>query len=215
MTRAIKKIRERIRRRKHLREAHRRKHQKQRTLREMRAIQHLRAVLDHLNSEPHVMFDDTSVGLIPKAARAVAGYVNGSFLTFPSLRALFPKARRVSIAVNSTVDAHFLDIEPGDATNADAPGWFDRHDHQKYGKAGFYTSASNVAALIQTLADHGIARNEYIIWSAHYNERRHICSPDVCGFPAAQATQWTSTANHKSLDESKVSHGFWARLKHN
>jgi hypothetical protein len=48
----------------------------------------------------------------------------------------------------------------------------------------------------------GIARNEYMLWSAHYTNTAHICSPSACGYPQADATQWTSTYQGVSLDAS-------------
>jgi hypothetical protein len=216
MSASITDLYKRIRRRKHLRDEHRAKHQRRRTLREIRAIQHLRAAIDHIHREPRVMFDDTSVELIPKAARAVAGYVNGNYTTWPAVLRLFPHARHISIAVTSSVHAHCLDVEPGDATNADAAAWFRRFKERErknhtHAKPIFYTSASNVAALVSALRAAGIARHEYIVWAAHYNGHRHVCSPKACGYPAAEATQWTSSSHSRSLDESKLTPAFWQR----
>lgn len=160
------------------------------------------------------MFDDTSVELIPRSARAVAGYVNGAYVTVPALRRRFPKARVVTIAVTSDVVADALDIELGDAANADAPHWyrrFKRERPQRRQRPIFYTSASNVAALAATLQAQGIARHQYVVWSAHYNGHRHICSRNACGYPKAEATQWTSSAHGRSLDESKLTLAFWNR----
>lgn len=213
----ISDIQKSIRKRKHNREAHRRKHHPRRTLREMRAIQRLRARLDAIHKLPRVMFDDTNVSLIPKGAKAVAGYVNGNYTTWPDVLREFPDAKHVSIAVTSSAQAECLDVEPGDATNADAAGWYRRFkeaaakNHTPHRRPIFYTSASNVAALVSTLGAAGINRNEYIIWSAHYNGSRHTCAPDKCGYPYAEATQWTSTAHNRSLDESKVTVAFWQR----
>jgi len=153
------------------------------------------------------MWDSVTIGNIPSDASAVAGYVNGIFHTFPALKQAFPNARKISIAVTSSVDAHVLDIEAGNASNADAPSWYRRHDHKRYGKAIFYTSAGNVAALVSTLSAAGIKRKQYIIWSAHYTDSRHVCSPKVCGFPRAEATQFTT--HGERVDESKLTWRFW------
>lgn len=205
MTR-IESIQHRI----HVRKSNRaRKHklkQGYKARREARAIQKLRATLDHLRSAPRVMFDDTSVDLIPKNAKAVAGYTSGLYPTFPTLVKLFPKARRVSIAVASSEYADVLDIEAGDATNADAAPWF----YRKATNRGFYTSASNAAALISALAAAGVRRDRYTLWTAHYDGTRHVCSPKSCGYPAAEGTQWTDRSNNLSLDESKLKASFWS-----
>lgn len=213
----ISDIQKQIRRRKRNRELHRRKHQRRRTLREMRAIQHLRARIDGIHSLPRVMFDDTTVSLIPKSAKAVAGYVNGIYTTWAGVLYNFPHAKHVSISVTSRILADCLDIETGDATNADVADWHRRfkkaaaHNKTPHRKPIFYTSASNVGALVSALRSAHIGRSEYVVWSAHYNGSRHVCSPGGCGYPKAEATQWTSTANHRSLDESKVTVAFWER----
>lgn len=213
----ISDIQKSIRKRKHNREVHRRKHQKRRTLREIRAIQHLRARLDAIHKLPRVMFDDTTVSLIPKSAKAVAGYVNGLYTTWPQVLHNFPNAKHISIAISTAAQADCLDIEPGDATNAEAAAWYRdfktaaRKNHTPKLKPIFYTSASNAAGLIAALSAEGIARSKYILWTAHYNGSRHVCSPSGCGYPKAEATQWTSTSNNRSLDESKVTVAFWER----
>jgi hypothetical protein len=209
---ALDRLRKRLHRRKRNRERKRRLHQGRRALREARAVQHLRALIDRFRSKPQVMFDDTSVDLIPRSARAVAGYANGLYKTVPALRRRFPKAQVVTIAVTSDVLADALDVEPGDATNADAPGWF-RHfkAHRPHRRPIFYTSASNVAALVEVLHGAGIERHAYLIWSAHYNGHRHVCAHHVCGYPKAEATQWTDRSNNRSLDESKLTLAFWDR----
>jgi hypothetical protein len=210
---ALDRLRERLHRRKHNREVHRRKHRPRRTHREMRAIQHLRALIDHLRKEPRVMFDDTSVELIPRFARAVAGYVNGLYITVPALRLRFKGRRIVTIAVSSAARAQFLDIESGNATIADAPGWWERN--KDLGARGFYIAESEAAALVAYLEAHGIHRHEYILWTAHYDGTRHICGPTSCGCPVeADGTQWTDRANNESLDESWLHRSFWRRLHH-
>jgi hypothetical protein len=209
---AIDKLREKLHRRKHNREVHRRKHQRKRTLREMRAVQHLRALIDHLHRLPRVMFDDTSVDLIPSNARAVAGYVNGIFQTIGAVRLRFKGRRIVTIAVNSLGRAQFLDIERGNATIADAARWWKLN--KDHGARGFYIAESEAAALVAALEAAGIHRDEYILWTAHYMGKRHICGPKTCGCSvAADGTQWTDRANHKSLDESWLHPSFWRRLK--
>lgn len=211
---AREKLQKRLHRRKHNREVHRRRHQPRRTLREQRAIQHLRALLDHLHKLPRVMFDDTSVELIPSNARAVAGYVNGAYQTIAALRLRFKGRRIVSIAVNSLGRAMYLDIERGNATIADAAGWWKRN--RDHGARGFYISESEAAALVAALEAAGIHLDEYVLWTAHYSDEygRHVCGPKTCGCNvAADGTQWTDRANGKSLDESWLHPSFWRKLK--
>jgi hypothetical protein len=208
---AIGRLQERLHRRKRNRERKRRHHQPRRVLREIRAIQHLRALIDHLRRSPRVMFDDTSVELIPRSARAVAGYVNGAYKTVPALRQRFKGRRIVTIAVSSDAHAQFLDIEPGNATIADAPGWWARN--KKHGARGFYIAESEAASLVTYLKERGIHRHQYVLWTAHYAGYRHICGPKACGCRVeADGTQWTDRSNGRSLDESKLKPAFWRWL---
>lgn len=219
----IEKKRVQLHRRKRNRERKRHRHQGHKARREAKAVRSLRAqiraLLDLLHSSPRVMFDDTSVELIPRAAKAVAGYVNGIYTTWPAILRLFPHAHHVSIAVNSSAIADCLDVEPGDATNADAPGWYHRFkehakkNHQLHRKPIFYTSASNADALVAALAEHRIKRGHYKLWTAHYGDGKHVCGPHTCGLTRheADATQWTSSSHSRSLDESRCKPSFWER----
>lgn len=205
----LDKLRERLHRRKRNRERRRRRHQHFKALREMRAIRKLRRLI-RLALAPRTMWDSVTVGNIPPRARAVAGYVNGRYETMPALRSMFPKARRVSIAVSSDVLADCLDVEAGDATNADAPSWYRRFKIARpHDRPIFYTSAGNAAALISTLSSAGIQRHEYKLFSAHYTDSRHICSLKTCGYPEAEATQFTT--HEERVDESAVHPSFWER----
>jgi hypothetical protein len=206
----LDRLRDRLHRRKHNRERKRRLHQHFKVLREMRAIQHLRALIDHLRKEPRVMFDDTSVDLIPRSARAVAGYVNGMYRTVPELRRLFKRRRIVTICVFGLDAAHFLDIESGNASIGDAPAWW-KHNKDR-GARGFYIAESEAERLVDYLKAHGIHRHEYILWTAHHWGPRHICGRKSCGCSVeADGTQWTDRSNNRSLDESKLKPSFWRR----
>ncbi len=208
----LDRLRDRLHRRKRNRERKRRLRQHFRVAREIRAIQHLRALIDHLRKEPRVMFDDTSVELIPRSARAVAGYVNGLYKTVPALRLRFKGRRIVTVAVTSEARAQFLDIERGNATIADAPGWWERFKDSGRLR-GFYIAESEAEALVSYLGSHGIHRHEYVLWTAHYAGYRHVCGPKTCGCRVeADGTQWTDRSNGRSLDESKLTPAFWRQL---
>ena len=161
---------------------------------------------------PTVMFDDIDLSLIPKDAPAVAGYVGGRWPTFSRLRSMFPSAKRVSIAVSASEDADILDIEAGDATNAEAASWFIRQRKQGAKRPGFYTSVSNVPALMGVLARAGVGRGDFRLWTAHYTGVPHLCSSRCYyGMPTtADATQYTDHALGRSLDESQVGPSFFA-----
>jgi hypothetical protein len=158
------------------------------------------------------MYDAVTLTEIPRDAQAVAGYVNGRWPTYPKLAALFPHAHSLSIAVTAEADADCLDIEPGDASNAQAPVWFRRQKQLRPGhKPKLYTSLSNVMTLVGVLTAAGIHPDEYQIWSAHYTHTPHLCGPS-CGYGltfTVAATQYTDKALGKSLDASLVSDGFF------
>lgn len=153
------------------------------------------------------MYDDVTLALIPPDAEAVAGYVNGRYRNYQQVLLHWPHAKHKSIDVRGDAFADCLDVEPGDATNATAPGWYKRQAVQH---PTIYTSASNVPALIRTMALAGIPRGKYRIWSAHYTFHAHVCGPR-CGFGNwyADATQHSDKSHGKSLDESLCHDSFF------
>lgn len=153
---------------------------------------------------PIQMFDTTTIEAVPDEPQAVAGYVGGRWPTYEPLVWRFPHALHLSIAVGSGEDAECLDIEPGDATVADAPQWVRRQHARGITRPVVYCSLSSAAGLIGTLANAGLARSTVRLWIAHYTGVRHVCGGD-CGFgftDAADATQFTDRALGRNLDES-------------
>lgn len=177
--------------------------------------------------KPHptriTMYDDINVALIPGDAQAVAGYIGGHWPTYPKVVAGWPYAKHLSIAVSTIYDADCLDVEPGDATIAVAPGWVRRQLKQrKAGKAYnttlpvLYTSASWGEKLIAACTAAGLRYGQdYLWWSAHYAPglTEHICGPRGCRYPGlkhtAHATQFTDKSHGRSLDESICLPGFF------
>lgn len=206
-------IRKRIRRRKHNRDVHRRKHEGHRARREVRAIRRLRKVFYALAS-PKLQYDSVSVQNIPRTARAAAYYVDGKYANEREVKAQAPLARYTSIAVFAHNNADCLDIEPGNATVADAPGWYRRQRHLKpHRKPIFYIGAATADELVRTLAASNIWRNDYILWTAHYGAGKHFCGEGSCPYAHAaghvDATQFTT--NNETLDESVCHPSFWER----
>ena len=64
------------------------------------------------------MYDSVSPGNIPAGAEMVAAYQDGLYANVGAMRARFPGATVVTIAVRHTTRAHVLDVETGDATPA-------------------------------------------------------------------------------------------------
>lgn len=163
---------------------------------------------------PVEMYDDVDVALIPVTAEAVAGYVDGKWPTYRTLKARFPKAKfRISIAVFSRDNADVLDVEPGDATILEAAAWVKRQHALGNKKPDVYTAVSWAEKLVNSLSLAGFQYGvDYRLWTAHYTNLPHLCSPK-CGFgftKIAHATQWTDKAGGKSLDESLCSAEFFA-----
>jgi peptidoglycan hydrolase-like protein with peptidoglycan-binding domain len=140
------------------------------------------------------MYDGVNVAALPAGAQAYAGYYNGTYANLTELKARFPSAIIVSITPNGANGAMYIDIEPGNAVPADAPGFI------KAGGTGFYCSASAAASCISACTAAGIPRSAYRVWSAHWIGQ-HICGPATCGYQQADGTQFVSTAG---WDESIV-----------
>jgi hypothetical protein len=70
------------------------------------------------------MYDGITPSNLPAGAAMVAGYVDGWYANMTEMAARFPGATRVGIAVHaSTDDGIVLDVETGDASPSQAPGW--------------------------------------------------------------------------------------------
>ena len=156
-----------------------------------------------------VMYDSITVSEIPANAPAVAGYTGGHWPTWNEVQAKFPDAQHLSIAISASSWGRCLDCEPGDATPSQAPGWFNAHADHSHGLPVLYASASAVNEVVTAMSHAGIARDKYLIWSAHYTFHEHICSPSGCGYPQADATQWTDKAMGRNLDQSLCSDKFF------
>ena len=157
------------------------------------------------------MYDSIDIRQIPLDAKAVAGYVNGHWPTYNSL-AKWAFADRLSIAVTASADADCLDVEQGDATVDQAAAWVKRQQARGVYRPVVYTSVSQAALLLRTLARAGISRNQIRLWTAHYTFKPHRCSSS-CGFGfwgTADATQYTDHALGRNLDASLCSPSFFA-----
>lgn len=138
-----------------------------------------------------VGYDAVTPANLPSGGDFYCAYVDGLYANVPQVRARFPHARLITIAVSAAHDAMCLDIENGDATPAQAPEWVIRQIGRGLYRPIVYASQSLMPEVIAELTSHGIARAEYRCWTAHYTEP-HICSTAVCkaaGY-AADGTQW-------------------------
>lgn len=151
-----------------------------------------------------LMFDDVDVSLLPSGFDAYAAYIDGIYANLAQIKARFPSAHILTIAVRASDVADALDIEAGDAVNTEAPGWFRKALAAGVTKPCLYTSASNADALVAEMTRAGIPRSAYRLWTAHYGQGEHLCGPTTCRLTqaTADATQFTDRAENKSLDES-------------
>jgi len=159
-----------------------------------------------------IMYDAIDLSQIPASAPAVAGYVSGRWPTFAHLRGQFPHALLLSIAITAGENADCLDIETGDATPADAAGWYERQKARGITRPCLYASASVMESdVVPVMMAAGIGRNAVRLWSAHYTGVPHICGPSSCGLMSIEAdgTQWTNRAGGRDLDESLLVAGFF------
>lgn len=162
------------------------------------------------------MFDSVTPQVIPSAAEAVAGYVDGHWPTFASLAKTHPHAHRLSITVEAAGSADCLDVEKGDATPEQAPEWLksSRAKAAASIKPVLYTDLAGADELIRTMQAAGIPRSSYLLWTAHYTKVPHLCGPACSGAGVtftghADATQYDDKALGKNLDISHVRTGFF------
>lgn len=140
------------------------------------------------------MYDAVNVYGIPINATHVAGYLAGAKIrtTLPALKARFPKAVILTIAVTAEQDAECLDIEKGDATPEQAPAWVKRQLARGVKHPKLYADRSTMPTLWAALQAAGIKRDQVKLWVADWTNVPHR--------PAGyDACQWISTPGY---DES-------------
>lgn len=115
------------------------------------------------------MYDAVTAANIPGDARMVAGYIDKIRLEPWSAAdwARFPSAVKVQIVKKASTNAgHVLDVEPGDATPAEAPGWV-RMRRAAGADPTVYMNLSTWPAVRQAFIDQGVPQPHY--WVAKYD----------------------------------------------
>jgi hypothetical protein len=112
------------------------------------------------------MYDGITPSSVPTGAAAYAGYVGGNWPSYSPLVRQYPNALHVSIAVNSSENARVLDVETGDATPAEAPGWAARQRAGGNPYPVIYMNASTWPAVRAAFAEQGVP--EPLYWVASY-----------------------------------------------
>jgi len=160
------------------------------------------------------MFDTVDTPLLPPGGFAYAGYVDGRFANTAQIRARFPHASVLSIAVFARDNADCLDIETGDASPAQAAGWVSRQLARGLKRPCLYASASVMREVLSDMKAAGVPRSLLRLWSAHYTDQAHICGPDTCREMdiSADGTQFTDRSRGINLDESLLLPDFFSDI---
>lgn len=146
--------------------------------------------------------DNVTVANLDPGFPVYGGYYNGPYANMTALKARFPKAYLISVALrlSGSKGAVAADIEPGtmafsqSASFAAALAWLKQGGHPSV--PVIYVMASWAQALVNYLAANGFARNTYYLWTAHYNGQ-HLCGQG-CNFlsgTVADGTQYATGAN--------------------
>jgi hypothetical protein len=137
------------------------------------------------------MYDGITAADVPDGW-GVAGYIDGTWPDYTALTLRWPNAVHISIAANPADDARCLDVETGDATPAQAPGWTVRQRQAGNPYPWVYCNESTWAEVVYEFAQQKVPAPLY--WIAQYDG-----IPVVP--PGAIAKQHTNTAGY---DQSAV-----------
>lgn len=138
---------------------------------------------------------------------AVAGYGRGNWPDYPAIVRMFPRAHHLLIGIRASEGFDFdaMDCEAGDETIAGGAAWLPHAKPINLRLPCGYASASNVEELIDLTISHGLKREEFFVWSAHYNYIPHICGVTMnCGYPKADFTQFNDHEFNRNIDGSYV-----------
>ncbi|MET9001008.1 hypothetical protein [Amycolatopsis sp. Hca4] len=115
------------------------------------------------------MYDAVTAAHIPATAAMVAGYIDRIKLApwTDADWARFPNAVKVQIVKKATTNAgHVLDVEPGDATPAQAPGWV-RMRRAAGADPTIYCNTATWPAVRSAFRSAGVAEPHY--WIARFD----------------------------------------------
>lgn len=114
-----------------------------------------------------IMYDSVNVNTIPANAQMVAGYVDGRYANIHLMRARFPHAIVVGIAVSSHTDeGEVLDVEKGDASPQGALSWVQLR-RRSGADPTIYTNASQWESVRNVFRESGIPEPHY--WIAKWD----------------------------------------------
>lgn len=133
------------------------------------------------------MYDSITASDIPAGVPMVAGYIDGTFCWSAADWALHANAVQVRIATRADVnDGHVLDVESGDATPDQAPGWATMRRGAGQDPT-IYCGESSWAAVQDAFTAAGVGQPHY--WIAAYPGGGSTDLPTLNGITAV-AHQW-------------------------
>jgi hypothetical protein len=119
-----------------------------------------------------VMFD-SATGAYPPGAALCAYYVNGRY----ARPAQYGRGKVwIDVIGNAPRAALWLDVETGDATPADVPGWLDERRSAGLGAGGVYCSRAALPAIEQAAAG-----RPHLLWVATLDGDTTPALPPVTG----------------------------------
>lgn len=143
------------------------------------------------------MYDGISPLRLPAGADLYAGYDDGRWPDAAAIAARFPNATVLRITTNPADEmGDVLDVERGDATPADTPGWLTRR-RLAGAWPSVYCSLDTWGQVKQALAKADVAVPPW--WIAHYLPAQPVLPADWA------AWQWNSTPGY---DQSVVA-DYW------
>lgn len=154
-------------------------------------------------SPPEVpLYDAITLSNVPRAAPAVAGYVDGRWQTWPGVMQRWPSARHVSITVTGREDADVGDVESDDLTVEGAIAFIERMHAHGHPAPGLYASLDLWCSELQEAVLARFKRSQFRVWTAHWTMRWHRCdrSCDRRLRIPVDATQFTDRALGRELD---------------
>lgn len=113
------------------------------------------------------MYDSTTAGDCPADGDLYAGYTAGEWADYGDMVRLFPGKQHVRIDVSAFGGpADVLDVETGDATPDQAPGWVNRQHANGVPLPAVYCNRGNEDAVAAALQAAGVPTTAAVLWLA-------------------------------------------------
>lgn len=158
---------------------------------------------------------------LPAGYLAYLGYVDGLYVTVPTLRAKFPGRKIIGLTVTgATLKADGIDCEEGNPDAREAAAWVQRKRAASPGSrpivyADLETPGYSMTDVLAELAKLSITREQVRLLTAHYTHEAHVCGPASCGGLSidADGSQWTDkfAGLGGPIDMSLLSDSFFAK----